>query len=127
MAERIAGRYFSKVAFWALTGLVLLSIGVGSANAQAPESMFTTTVQVVIQEKTKAEVFAQGNMRFSITPLTKIVKGKAWPLTISSLPVPCKAKIQFQPTQNEGPRAIKITVLNLLPGASSDRWGPSPE
>ena len=43
------------------------------------------------------------------------------------LPVPCEAKIQYQPVKYDDPTALKIVVKNIFPGASTDWSTPLPE
>ncbi len=65
--------------------------------------------------------------RFRITAQTKIVDRNGKEITIGDLLVPCQAKIQYHPVKYDDPKALKIVVKDILPGASTSWSTPLPE
>ena len=81
---------------------------------------------LVIQYKTE-EIVKSRDKRFSISGSTLIYSDKGRPMALYYLPVPCKAAIEYRPTARGNPRAVKITILQKLPGASIGWSALAPE
>ena len=81
---------------------------------------------LVIQYKTEEFVISR-DRRFSVSGSTLIYTDKGRQMMLYFLPVPCKASIEYKPTARGNPRAVKITILQKLPGAATGWSVPAPE
>jgi len=81
---------------------------------------------LVIQYKTEENVISR-DRRFSVSSSTLIYTHKGRQMMLYDLPVPCKAAIEYEPTVRGNPRAVKITILQKLPGAATGWLAPEPE
>ncbi|MBU4443914.1 hypothetical protein KJ656_02375, partial [bacterium] len=81
---------------------------------------------MVVESKDICSIIASKRL-FRITTQTKVFGPNGKEITIRDLPVPCEAKVQYEPLQYDDPTALKIVVKNIFPGASTDWSTPLPE
>lgn len=81
---------------------------------------------LIIQYKTVESVISR-DRRFSVSGSTLIYTHKGRQMMLYDLPVPCKAAIEYEPAARGNPRAVKITILQKLPGAATGWLAPEPE
>ena len=118
--------------------LVVWSVPASGAELKGPESKET-----IIQAKTKDAVapavpgqnaqqsfemtIFTNNERFYILSDTTVIDGKGKMISMDKLPVHCKAKITFQPLSRDIGNALKIEIIAVLKGASTEWYKPDEE
>lgn len=110
-------------------GSLLFSLGeanLAKAGEEEGGGFFKQTFQV-IRWKGPTAILTSGQ-RFIITEKTKLLSANGKEeISIEDLPVPCKAEILYSPAPNRDPYALKILVIQALPGATTDWPAPVPE
>jgi len=109
-------------------GSLLFSLGEANLAKASEEGggFFKQTFQV-IRWKGPSAILTSGQ-RFIITEKTKLLSSRGKKkISIEDLPVPCKAEILYSPAPNHDPYALKIHVIQALPGATTDWPTPLPE
>ena len=101
-----------------------LLIGPKETVAEEIPKEFQPSSCVKIQGKTRDAVLAS-NMRFLITAQTRVFNHHGQEISIRALPVPCNAKVTYQPKRNSDPEALGIVVTQVLPGATTEWTSPS--
>ena len=123
MMPKITKRYLIKAVVLFLMWGAWIFIGPCAISAEEGKKVFGKSSFVLIQFKYKDAILTS-EQRFLITEQTKILDSNGKEMTIRDLPVPCKAKILYQPLTNNDPNVLKIIISQVLPGAST-AW-PSP-
>ena len=95
-------------------------------NAEEKGNDSIKKTDLVIQYKTEEFVISR-DMRFSVSGSTLIYTDKGRQMTLYFLPVPCRATIEYKPKARGNPHAVKITILQKLPGASIGWSALAPE
>jgi hypothetical protein len=120
---KITERYLIKAVVLSLMWGAWVFIGPCAISAEEGKKVFGKSSFVLIQFKYKDAILTS-EQRFLITEQTKILDSNGKEMTIRDLPVPCKAKILYQPLTNNDPNVLKIIISQVLPRAST-AW-PSP-
>ena len=120
---KITKRYLIKAVVLSLMWGAWVFIGPSAISAEEGKKVFGKSSFVLIQFKYKDAILTS-EQRFLITEQTKILDSNGKEMTIRDLPVPCKAKILYQPLTNNDPNVLKIIISQVLPRAST-AW-PSP-
>ena len=81
---------------------------------------------MVVESKDRYSIIASKKL-FRITTKTEVFGPNGKEITMRELPVPCEAKVQYQPVKYDEPRVLKIVVKNIFPGASTGWSTPLPE
>ena len=103
-----------------------LVMGAGAALAENRTKHPTTTASVTIKSKNGNAIFTAGQ-RFLITDSTSVFDAGGNQMEANDLPVPCKARIYYQPTMNGDPVALKIVVRRIIPVPSTSLPPPTPQ
>lgn len=117
--------------------LVLWSVSAYSAGLKDPESTEVTLkskIKITVaadeagqQEQKKVYIqIITDKGRFYILPDTTVSKGGKM-ISMEKLPVPCKARITYQPLRRNSGNALKIEITAVLKGASTEWSQPAPE
>lgn len=86
----------------------------------------TKTVSVTIKSKNGNAIITAGQ-RFLITDSTGVFDAGGNQMEANDLPVPCKARICYQPIMNGDPVALKIVVRRIIPDPSTALPQPLPQ
>ena len=78
----------------------------------------------VVKILAKSEGFIHtSDMGFRVKENTRIVDRLGLRISISELPVPCKAEITYRPISTAHPKAQTIVVKDIYPESSTAAWG----
>ncbi len=83
-------------------------------------------VDLVIQYKTKKSIISRDRL-FLVSNSISVITSQGRQLTLYSLPVPCKATVEYEPTAGGNPSAVKIILRQKLSGAKTGWAAPKPE
>ncbi len=117
---------FLVVAVW-----MIASVSLPDAAAQdeasrpafpAARILSARQAEVTIDIKTP-EGIRVGVDRYLVTPATLIVTGDGEEVAYENLPVPCTARLFFEPSLYRDPEVLKIQVISVALGAGTD-WSP---
>ena len=123
--QRVAKRCLITVAALTLISFAWTFI-VPQAAAEKPAREYQPSALMVVESKDIYSIIASKKL-FRITPKTRLFDPHGKEITIRELPVPCNAKIQYQPVKYDDPTALKIVVMDIFPGASTSWSTPLPE
>lgn len=126
MMQRIGKKYLIKIAALSLISLTWAFNVSQAVAAEKPAREYQPSALMVVESKDIYSIIASKKL-FRITAKTKLFDPNGKDITIRELPVPCEAKIQYQPVKYDDPTALKIVVKNIFPGASTDWSTPLPE
>lgn len=65
--------------------------------------------------------------RFLLIPATRVFTRGGKEIEMGQLPVPCQARLWYQPLPDNNPNVLQIQVLKSLPGASTAWAVPQPQ
>ena len=125
MMQRVAKKCLITVAALTLISFACKFI-VPQAAAEKPAREYQPSALMVVESKDIYSIIASKKL-FRITPKTRLFDPHGKEITIRELPVPCSAKIQYQPVKYDDPTALKIVVMDIFPGASTSWSTPLPE
>jgi hypothetical protein len=115
-----------------ITALTLISLSwafnlpQALAGGEKAVREYQPSALMVVESKDIYSIIASKKL-YQITPKTKIFSPNGMEIPLHELPVPCEAKVQYEPVTYDDPTALKIVVKNIFPGASTDWSIPLPE
>ena len=109
-----------------LTCLACLLVGPSQAFAEEVKKEYKPSALLLIKGKT-ADAVLTPKTRFRVTRKTKIFNIRGKRISVRQLPVPCKAKIRYEPSPYIDPQALVIRVTQVFPGATANWKPPLPE
>jgi hypothetical protein len=114
-----------------ITALTLISLtwAFNMSHTSAEEKStkeYQPRALMVVESKDIYSIIASKKL-YQITAKTKIFSPNGMEIPLRELPVPCEAKVQYEPVTYDDPTALKIVVKNIFPGASTDWSIPLPE
>lgn len=108
----------------------LLYLGSGHLFAQNPDedkgNDSIEKVDLVIQYKTKKSIISR-DILFLVSNSISVITSQGRQMTLYSLPVPCKATVEYEPSARGNPIAVKIILRQKLSGAKTGWSAPKPE
>ena len=124
--QRVAKRCLITIAALTLISLTWTFNVPQAAAAEKPAREYQPSALMLVESKDIYSIIASKKL-FRITAKTKLFDPNGKEITIRELPVPCNAKIQYQPVKYDDPTALKIVVEDIFPGASTSWSTPLPE
>jgi hypothetical protein len=125
-----------------LTGILILAlvcqmIFMGTVVAQeeaeqrrrpvaSPDDVRTKSINLRIIGKTP-EMIQTRHMNFLVTESTEVVDSKGRPMELAKMPVPCTAKLQYEPGSLNNRVVWRIVYKGKLSGAKSSWSAPIKE
>jgi hypothetical protein len=112
----------------ALTTAFLACLILGSGRSLAAERAqeFRPSSLVVIENKDMDSI-RTAKSRFAIMGWTQIFSIDGRAIRLRDLPIPCKAKLTYEPMPYNDPRVIEIRVKEVFPGATANWTAPLPK
>ena len=83
-------------------------------------------IDLVIQYKTKKRIISRDKV-FMVSGSIPVFTSQGRKMTLYSLPVPCKATVEYKPTAGGNPNAVKIVLRQKFSGAKTGWSAPKPE
>jgi len=83
-------------------------------------------IDLVIQYKTKKSIISRDKI-FMVSGSIPVFTRQGRQMTLYSLPVPCKATVEYEPTARGNPIAVKIIFHQKFSGATTKWSAPKPE
>jgi len=124
--KRIGKKYLIKIAALSLISLTWTFNVPQVVSGEKTVREYQPSSLMVVESKDRYSIIASRKL-FRITAKTKLFDPNGKEITIRELPVPCEAKVQYQPGKYDDPTALKIVVKDIFPGASTDCSTPLPE
>jgi len=124
--QRIGKKYLIKIAALSLISLTWTFNVPQAVAGEKTVRQYQPSSLMVVESKDIYSIIASKKL-FQITAKTKLFDPNGKEITMRELPVPCEAKIQYQPVKYDDPTVLKIVVKNIFPGASTDWSTPLPE
>lgn len=132
-------RIFIPVFFF----LICLALGAMKAwSAGTPAPATKSVVTTILSKKARKQPVSRetGNPpffrgvsiltrggRFFVIPSTRVFSQLGKEIGMEKLPVPCKARLWYEPLPNNNPNVVRIEILQVLPGASTAWALPQPQ
>ena len=124
--QRIGKKYLITIAALSLISLTWTFNVPQAVAGEKTVREYQPSALMVVESKDRYSIIASKKL-FRITTKTEVFGPNGKEITMRELPVPCEAKVQYQPVKYDEPRVLKIVVKNIFPGASTDWSTPMPE
>lgn len=123
MGLKLSKSIFVAAAFLLLWGSGSLFRVPGAVAREEGIKEYKPSAFMVIEAKSRHAIVAS-RRQFAITRQTRILDRNGKNIGIQNLPVPCKAKVDYETFTYGDPIAVKIQIKKVFPGASTN-WSES--